>query len=107
MHLLWLIFLGLFATATTAYERVELRSPSGTAWSIVQFPADSDTLVLWIPSKRGLRDAHVLRALDINAEGLDVWAVDVHETYMLSEGRRAYDTVEPEENEPKQMHDSF
>lgn len=85
---LFLILL-LMATVSQAYQSTEIELPSGTAMSVNQFTGDGRTLLLWLPSERGLGQGYIPVALDLAAMDYDVWSLNLHETYILPSGRNS------------------
>lgn len=74
-----------------AYEHTDIELSSGTAISTSIYKGDGEHLLLWLPSERGMRGDYQPVAMDLAALGLDVWAVDLHKSYMVPESRSSMD----------------
>lgn len=76
------------------YQKIELEIPSGTTLSITQFEAEGKKLLIWLPSEHGFSPQLISTALDVNLHDIDVWAANLHETYMVPVGRQSLNEVE-------------
>lgn len=81
-----LIFL-LFVNTASAYEKEEISLESGNDISLNRYEDNNDTLLIWLPSEYGISPELVETALNISYEGLDLWTLDLHGSYMLPPGR--------------------
>ncbi len=70
-----------------AFEQSEIELESGSVISSTRYIGDGTELLLWLPSERGLRGAYQPIAMDLSALGTDVWAIDLHASYMVPESR--------------------
>jgi thiol-disulfide isomerase/thioredoxin len=68
---------------------------TGFDLQVQRFPAEGRDLLIWLPSKYGIRDGHTLFANAIQDRGINFWLVDLHESYMAPTGSRAYAEFEP------------
>ena len=84
----------LFNQPAFSYEKIELEIDSGTVFSMSQFPADGDKLLIWLPSEHGFSARLIPTALDIALHDYDVWTVNLHETYMIPVGRNSINEVD-------------
>ncbi len=84
---LWLFL--LFLQPLQAAEPIDIPLPDGEEISLVRYPADSQTLVLWLPSENGFGSAHVGIADGLAANGIEVWVAQLHDSLMLTPGRQS------------------
>jgi thiol-disulfide isomerase/thioredoxin len=82
-----LILLLFFCIPVHAYENREITLETGTSLSINEFKGAGKTLLLWLPSERGLGQGYVSTALDLAAQDIDVWTANLHDTYIIPPGR--------------------
>lgn len=88
----WLSWvLVLLSTVIYAGERFELELSSGESISIDGYPAEGDTLYLYLPSERGLTKGYVATAQQLAFENRALWAVDLHSSYMVAPRRSSID----------------
>lgn len=76
---------------------VDIDLDTGTTVSMIQYPSEGKSLFLIFPSERGLRKGMVSVVSSIADDGHDVWAADLHQTYMLPTGRNSiaeFDTAD-------------
>ncbi len=92
--LLTLLLISLIAQAET---RTEITLPNETDLLVQQFHSDNETLIIWVPSEYGLRSGSMPFAYNVQAEGVDIWMVDLHQTYMAPVGRNGFKTFEYED----------
>ncbi|MCB1774332.1 MAG: redoxin domain-containing protein [Gammaproteobacteria bacterium] len=87
----------LFASQAeaTPSTRVSISLPSEVELDVLQYPADGHTLVIWVPSKRGIREGNEAFAQSIQATGIDYWLVDLHGSYLAPTGRYGYAQFDP------------
>lgn len=76
--------------------RTEINLPSGFDMQVLQFPAKHKSLLIWVPSKYGIRPGNTSFAQTIQSEGIDYWLIDLHESYLAPTGRHAYADFEPQ-----------
>lgn len=74
-----------------AYEQEDIETAPGFSISTMQFKGDGEHLLVWLPSERGMRGEYQSVALDLAALGFDVWALDLHGSYMVPESRSSLD----------------
>lgn len=78
-------------------ELVEFDVSSGTSLQVTRFDADSDSLIIWLPTERGfVRDFSGL-AKAIADEGQALWVADLHESYMIPRGRKSIEEFQTED----------
>ena len=78
-----------------SHARVHVPIGSGTDLDVLQYPADGHTLVIWIPSKYGIRDGNEPFAQAMQSSGIDHWLVDLHGSYLSPTGRYSYAGFDP------------
>ncbi len=54
--------------------------------SVTVYPADGQTLLLWIAPEYGIRDAHRALAQQLSQQGIEVWQTDILESLFLPYG---------------------
>ena len=88
-----LIYIFLLFISTTIYggESIELDLSSDNIISIDIYPSEGEVLLLYLPSERGFGNGYVPTAQQLAFTGIDVWAVDLHHSYMISKGRSSID----------------
>ncbi len=74
----------LFSSFIYAGEDIEIELDSGNIISIDTYKANSETLFLQLPSERGLDRDYISIAQQLAFNGYDVWAVDLHNSYIIS-----------------------
>lgn len=87
MSRIYLIFLALISFAVEAYQNLELELDTGTRITLSQFQGDGKSLIIWLPSERGLGQGNTLIGLDLGAMDIDVWMANLHESYITPTGR--------------------
>ncbi len=90
----FLIYLLMSLVQVHAYENFDLELGNESSLNITRFAGESKTLFLWIPSERGFGEGYVPVALDLEAMDYPVWAVNLHESYIIPPGRNSLDEVE-------------
>lgn len=80
--------------ATT--EHTEITLASDFDMQMLQFPAGSKNLLIWLPSRHGVRAGHSTFAASIRSAGIDFWLVDLHTSYMVLTGRKDYARFKPQ-----------
>lgn len=93
MNRLFLLLFLLFSTSSYAYESLEIDLDSGATMSLTRFQGEGKTLLLWLPSERGLRQGYVSIALNLSILGYDVWAAQLHDSYIIPTGRHSLNEV--------------
>jgi len=84
----WLGFVCIFLSSIVfAGEELEVELSSGNIISIDAYASDGNTLFLYLPSERGFGKGHVPTMQQLSFEGYDVWAVDLHSSYMIPKHR--------------------
>ena len=88
----WLfLLLFLFSTLVHSGEKVELELNSGDTISADIYSADGRVLFLYLPSERGFGNGYVPTAQQLAFFGIDVWALDLHSSYMIAKHRSSID----------------
>lgn len=78
-----------------AQEPRTIGLPSGLGMQVLSYPAGSETLLLWIPSKYGIRPGNRPFAETVRDAGIDYWLIDLHGSYGVPAGRYSYPTFQP------------
>lgn len=97
------LLLLLLPGLASAQAQVDLELDTGSSMTIKRFDADADerptepTLLIWLPSSRGLGSGYVPLALDMASYGIDTWVLDLHTTYMEPTGRSSFANFELED----------
>jgi thiol-disulfide isomerase/thioredoxin/pimeloyl-ACP methyl ester carboxylesterase len=82
---LLLLSFNLFATeinfGTTTGETIEIKT----------FDANGENLIIYMPSSRGLGNIYPKWADELTFDGFDVWALDLHTSYMMSKTKKNMD----------------
>jgi len=84
----------LFFINSQAYETLDLKLDSGLSMSLTQFQGNGNSLLLWLPSERGFGKNYIPTAMNLAVLGYDVWAVNLHESYMVPGSRESLNEVE-------------
>lgn len=86
----------LGAVAQTAFS-VGLDVPIGEGESIPidRYQADGESLVIWLPSERGVSPRQAAIAAHLSALGTEVWIADLHAAWLLVPGPGSLDNVPP------------
>lgn len=90
MKILSLLFL-LISGVSFASDVIELEVSSGETISIKNYPAESDVLYIYLPSERGFSAGQIPTIQQLAFEGFNVWALDLHESYMVPKFRGSID----------------
>ena len=93
MRQIFIIFL-LFSTLSFAGENIDIESSSKNTISLDVYQSNGKVLFLYLPSERGFGNGYVPTAQQLAFSGIDVWVADLHESYMISEGRSSIDKFE-------------
>lgn len=72
---------------------LELDINSEDSISVAHHQADSSSLILWLPSERGLAEGSNPIANNVADLGIDVWMVDLHNSLMVSPGRNSLNLI--------------
>ena len=97
-RILALVGLGLpnlFGAAAAADRLTAIDLPSGFELQTLQYPAEGGHLLIWLPSKYGLRAGHPDFAANVQRQDIEVWLVDLHESYLAPTSRYAYEEFRP------------
>lgn len=70
-----------------AYQKAEVSLESGTDLIYTHYEDNNDRLIIWLPSEYGASSEMIESLLSISDEGFDIWALDLHESYMVPAGR--------------------
>lgn len=62
--------------------------------SMTQFQGQGKKLLLWIPSERGFGQNYIPIALNLSMLDYDVWALHLHDSYIIPAGRDSLNEVE-------------
>lgn len=89
-----LLILLLLPYAVVAQE-VELEY--GLSVPLSRFDADSEVLVLWLPSDRGFDRDFTTLGQAMAKQGVATWFADLHEAYMIPTGRSSIEEFDPED----------
>lgn len=93
--LVYLVLLSCPPAFAANEHRLALDLPSGLEMRLTEFPAAGSTLLIWLPSKYGIRAGNRPFARLVQGEGIDYWLVDLHESYLAPTGRYGFETFEP------------
>ena len=96
-QLLCSILLFLSSTACLAYESLEIDLDSGITMNVTEFQGEGKTLLLWLPSERGFGQGYISVALNLAALDYDLWAVQLHDSYVIPTSRNSLNEVELED----------
>jgi thiol-disulfide isomerase/thioredoxin len=94
MSRLYLTLLLLFTSAVDAYESLEIELDTGSSLSINQFKGAGKSLIIWLPSERGLGQGYIPISRDLAAMDIDVWAANLHESYIIPAGRDSLNEID-------------
>ena len=97
MKVLFLLCVLFFSAISQAEERTEIILANDSDILIQKFDSDGKTLLIWVPSEYGIRSGSIPFAYSVQYEGVDVWMVDLHQTYMVPTGRKGYEEFEHED----------
>ena len=87
-------FFFLYCTCSSAYESVDLKLDSGLMMSLSQYSGAGKSLLLWLPSERGFGKNYIPTALNLSTLDYDVWAVNLHESYIVPSSRESLEEVD-------------
>jgi thiol-disulfide isomerase/thioredoxin len=97
MFRILLLPLLLLSTHCLAYDDIDVELDTETAMNLTRFEGSGDRLLLWLPSERGFGQGYIPVALNLAAMDYDVWAVHLHDTYVIPTGRDSLDGMDPED----------
>ncbi|RKX33845.1 MAG: hypothetical protein DRP64_20600 [Verrucomicrobia bacterium] len=60
------------------------------------YPADGNTVLLWLPAEFGIGQRQFPVAEALAARGIEVWMPDFHSAWFLPIGRNSFDEVQPD-----------
>ncbi|MCK5663208.1 MAG: TlpA family protein disulfide reductase [Thiotrichaceae bacterium] len=95
-HIFSLILL-LTATTCWSYDNLEIDLESGTTMNITRYQGEGKTLLMWLPSERGFGKGYVSVAMDLAILDYDVWAAQLHDSYVMPTGRQSLNEVDVED----------
>ena len=90
MKILSLLFI-LYSSFSFASDVIEVELSSGETISIKSYPADTEALYMYLPSERGFGAGQIPTIQQLAFEGYDVWALELHESYMVPKFRGSID----------------
>ena len=90
-----LLLAALCSSASQGEVRASIPVAQDFAIEVQQFPADGTQLLIWLPSKYGIRPGNTWFAHTVQAAGIDYWLVDLHGSYQAPTGRYGYANFEP------------
>ena len=93
-RILVLVFIFFSSSSCWSYENLEAELKSGTTMSLTQFQGEGKKLLLWLPSERGFGQGYISVALNLSLLEYNVWAVHLHESYIIPTGRNSLNGVE-------------
>jgi len=73
--------------AYSSESSLQLELPNGQELEIKRYAGAGESLLLWLPSERGLRPAHKIHAAALADMGHEVWLADLHDTYFVERNR--------------------
>ena len=88
--------LSLFGTTVLGGETTQIGLTSGFDLHTIQYPAEGRHLLIWLPSKYGVRAGHPEFAATVQNAGVDFWLIDLHGSYLAPTGRDAYGEFRPQ-----------
>lgn len=94
--LILLVVSSLGSEMALAEIRTEIGLASGFDMPMLQFPADGKHLLIWLPSKYGIRAGNEPFANTVQKQGIDYWLIDLHESHLAPTGRHAYVEFKPQ-----------
>ncbi|WP_428087634.1 TlpA disulfide reductase family protein [Candidatus Thioglobus sp.] len=80
-----------FFTLTYAGEKFDLELSSKESISVDAYPANGETLYLYLPSERGLGEGYIAIAQQLAFADKTLWAADLHASYMVPKHRSSID----------------
>ena len=85
----FLFMLSFFASRPVygAENRLDLKLPGGQEVELQRFAGAGESLLLWLPSERGIGKAHEKHASALAEMGHEVWLADLHDAYFVEPNR--------------------
>lgn len=77
-------------------QDIEISLPSHLDLRVKVFPATGERLLIWLPSKYGIRPGNASFARSVQQNGVDYWLVDLHASYLAPTGRQGYAEFRPQ-----------
>jgi peroxiredoxin/dienelactone hydrolase len=87
-----LLYLSLCLQAQAAVQ-IDFDADSGNSYTISHQQGQGKTLLLWLPSEFGLGEGYRKVVEQLAMRGIDVWALNLHESLMIPTGRGSLDNV--------------
>lgn len=97
MKILLVLLLGIFCLPASAYDQIDLELSTGTDMNITRFPGDGKTLLIWLPTERGFGKGYVSVALNLASMDYEVWAANLHDTYIIPASRDSLKEVDSDD----------
>lgn len=70
-----------------------IQIPSGTELEITKYGHNDRTIVVWLPSEKGIHPALQTYAEELSDAGMEIWMVDLHQSYFLPPGSHSLSEV--------------
>jgi thiol-disulfide isomerase/thioredoxin len=94
----WIFLLAIYSGYTFAAAKTfDLEVQSGETLSIDEYAANSETLLIWLPSERGFGDNLAPVFSQLAQSGLNIWAALLHDSYIIPPGRHSLDGIATED----------
>lgn len=90
---LMLVLLVVSFSAIASDGPLHLRLDSGQEIEVQRFPGGDESLVLWLPSERGINAAHKMHATGLAAMGHETWLADLHDNYFIERNRNSISQI--------------
>lgn len=85
-------FLILFLLAFNIFaSSIEFETASNNTIDITTFAGNGKNLIIYLPSSRGLGNQYPKWANNLTFDGFDIWALNLHSSYMLSKTKSSID----------------
>jgi len=94
MHKLIILLPLLICVGTATAERL-VTTPEGDEIPVSIYPAEGDSLVVWLTSEFGITPRRIALAEALAGQGVEVWAPDLHAAWFLPSGRYSLNDVDP------------
>lgn len=88
---------GFGASARAGEAAMQIVLPGGQELEVQRFGAPGKSLLLWLPSERGLNKMHPVHARALAELGYEVWLVDLHDSYFVERNRRSIGKFPPDD----------
>lgn len=95
IKLIIFFFLLLPATTIAAVQDYSITLGNGDEIPIARYPADGQTLLLWLPSEFGLSPRQAPTAEHLAARGVETWIPDLHSAWFIPAGRYSLNDINP------------